>query len=1007
MSRRDIAVILERLSLDHRTSLAEKSCAFLQAVESNGAVKNHPSHAAICIDIAAVQLQIDVSRPALIRLSGAASPLEYSSTLQKLTRLLTGKPAAAGTDSQVDSRKLAQTSSKVGSKSGRSTVTTSVDNRALKENSSSRHSLMRELLTPTTMSCLRQLTVQYGSIELEELVLECLDRFFDVWLKSLPPAQRIHVNYADAKWVGAAFWLCAMARTMTIGKDEENTTEKNADTADKSATSEVLLSTTGKKPTRTAAVKKIGGRGSKELKEIILTAVEHTVRKTELDTTIRLIEDVTQEYLLSLRKARGATNSTAAASSRRRKITSNGDETAKEGGDDNTVPAFEKKAPVAPRQRPQLEQSEETDKHRRMGTKRQVSNVSQLSNASDIDDGQEVHHEEGSSTASTTRSSKPALKRTRLDSQASAGISSSADIMSTTKRGTAARKTLKEATAESQSASQLLNQRRNAGGVYSMIPRVRYEQTRAFAQYQEWRTRMINAALHHSAASVPGPSLITQGKTHVILWAMAEEYVEQARSLCFIATTQPNSQPGWRKRHQDLIFTAIKCLVATVTVESPSMTQLDKAKSRLRLAQILFEETESVERCEEEINKAMAFWIVAGQYSLMLYNWDQAMFYLGKLTPHFGLDELLGSKPTGVAHPLPQSKTQSQGQAQAPSAQQQESCHSNQLRVFFLILYICCMLRSGRISMALTALTALHKALDETRPRDTEELQGIFKIHLKSHSEPSVHQQQHDVLANNVPSPYISIKWMSFSQVYCLTYLLSGICSKADMTQPMKAQLFLIEGIKVVDREFSVNDWGKLEEALEWYGICLDHSLRAQQDPEGYDAKTLAIINSALIYCGERHHNLSKARELQLEARSRHASAPSTSVLCALHILDSWTKDGLITARQHLQEALKLSSVLLNTQLRSLTLLLLGNVYLQAHDEQAEKMLLAGYTQARKTSNHTIAAAAGSCLKDLYLNTSQGIKASKQAQDNKPVQDALQQAFQLNPLAPLLNGTAN
>lgn len=55
MSRRDIAVILERLSLDHRTSLADKACAFLQAVESNRTVKNHPSYAAICIDIAAVQ----------------------------------------------------------------------------------------------------------------------------------------------------------------------------------------------------------------------------------------------------------------------------------------------------------------------------------------------------------------------------------------------------------------------------------------------------------------------------------------------------------------------------------------------------------------------------------------------------------------------------------------------------------------------------------------------------------------------------------------------------------------------------------------------------------------------------------------------------------------------------------------------------------------------------------------------------------------------------------------
>lgn len=50
---------------------------------------------------------------------------------------------------------------------------------------------------------------------------------------------------------------------------------------------------------------------------------------------------------------------------------------------------------------------------------------------------------------------------------------------------------------------------------------------------------------------------------------------------------------------------AIKCLVACVSVESPSMTQLDKAKSRLRLAQVLFEETESIDRSEEEVTKAV------------------------------------------------------------------------------------------------------------------------------------------------------------------------------------------------------------------------------------------------------------------------------------------------------------------------------------------------------------------------------------------------------------------
>ncbi|KAI8597413.1 cohesin loading factor [Dissophora ornata] len=639
---------------------------------------------------------------------------------------------------------------------------------------------------------------------------------------------------------------------------------------------------------------------------------------------------------------------------------------------------------------------------------------------------------------------------------------------------------------------------------------------------------MEKAATSQNAAVTTPEAItdVTPGNTHLILWGLAEEYIDQARSLCFIATTQPSSQPAWRKRHQDLIFCAIKCLAACVSLESPSMTQLDRAKTGLRLAQILFDETESLDRCEEEVNKAiiianriqgstaldiqlrlydlqiqiyiqskkfrlaktilgtasteaatldlhwwtyhfllvrahvcflmndiagslstlnqgaafaekrgdfdlkMAFWIVAGQYSLMLSNWDQAMSYLLKLAPHMGLDEGLKISPNTI-QPAPESSYATATSSSSQQTQQPKLCQSKQLRVFFLILYISCMLRSGGVQKSLAALTALHSALDETRPKDNEELQGIFRISL-NYPKQNVHSQ-HD---QNAPWPHLPIKWMSFSQVYCLTYLLSGICSKADMTQPMKAQQFLIEGIKVVDREFSVNDhatstfsvrrnqrwfsllmmtmlvhlsdvfllkydlasaeetilkatywsqvcgmwevfkWrislsigmtmhlgGQLDEALDWYGICLSHTQGSHQDPEGYEAKTLAIINTALIHCGERFYDLQKVKDLQMEARARHESNMSANIRCALHILDSWTKEALIPARQHLQEALKLSSALMNTQLRSLTLLLLGNVYLQTHDEQAEKMLMTGFVHAEKTGNQIVAAAAGSCLK--------------------------------------------
>ncbi|KAI9236088.1 MAG: cohesin loading factor [Podila humilis] len=642
-------------------------------------------------------------------------------------------------------------------------------------------------------------------------------------------------------------------------------------------------------------------------------------------------------------------------------------------------------------------------------------------------------------------------------------------------------------------------------------------------------------------------SCVAMGKTHLILWAMAEEFIEQARSLCFVATTQPNSQPGWRKRHQNLVTSAIKCLTACVSGESQSMTQLDKAKSRLRLAQILFEETESLERCEDEISKAitmadaiqgvealdiqlqlydlqiqiymetkrfrqakniirmasaeaakhelhawkyqfcltkaklhflmddlagslttlgegatiaekrgdydvkLAFWILGGQYSLMLSNWDQAMFFLQKLSPHMGLEQIHIITPNS---------------GNPPEEIPQPSCESRHLRVLFLILFIFCMLRSGNVAKALVALSALQVGLEETRPRDGDDLQGIFKVALRNAQQTS----------QQVQPMTLSIKWMSFSQVYTLTYLLSGICSKADMTNPAKSQQYLAEGIKVVNREFNVNDYasaaiyvrknqqwfsllmlnmllhladvyllqfdhasaeetllratywckvcnvwdtfkwrislsigmlmhlgGKLDEALTWYGICMSHVESSHKDPEGYDTKSIALINAAIIYCGDRHFDLQRVKSIQMEVKSRYPSSTMTpNITCALHILDSWTVEGLMLARQHLLESLRLSAALQNTQMRSLTLLLLGNVYLQTHDDQAEKMLVTGYLHALKTKNQIVAAAAGSSLKDLYLKTSQGIRASQQAQQNKVVLDVVDQAFQSTLMAPLV-----
>lgn len=383
-------------------------------------------------------MSIEVSRQALILLSGAPSHVTYANALQTLTEFLTGS-------GNKDER-----NSEAGSKSF---VT-----RDLSDNM--RHAHMRKLLSSPTASTLRQLAVQYGSIEMDDLVLECLEQFFDVWVRSLVPAQRVHVVYSHEKWMGAAFWLCAMARNMVAPKEAEDASKDKA----KGSTTTTAAAGSTVKP------KKIGGRQGKELKDMIMAAVGHKVQKKELETTIKLIEEKVPDYFVSLMKPSGGASVVNSTAPRKRKASSNSDtssggglEVITPGGADTSATlgkengsAPENEELSGPSSRRRIKQ-QATDPYQRLGTKRTISNVSQISHTSDVED------DDGESMRQATR---PASKRTKMDVQAGPELSS-AEIMST-KKG-ASRKNLKEVTAASQTASQMLSQRRKTGGIYSMV----------------------------------------------------------------------------------------------------------------------------------------------------------------------------------------------------------------------------------------------------------------------------------------------------------------------------------------------------------------------------------------------------------------------------------------------------------------------------------------------------------------------------------------------------------
>lgn len=332
------------------------------------------------------------------------------------------------------------------------------------DNNNSSHTRIRQLISTTSLTYLRQMAVQYGSIELDELVLEALDRFFPVWSNTLTPAQRAHVKYSDPKWVGAGFWLCAMARNMTV-----KSTEKQGTLEAGPGPGPGTRAGTGNK---SAMEKKIGGRGGKELKEMILTAVEHRVQKAELDKATEIMEDHLQEFLMSLGKpkrgrGRGGGESSTPSTPGKQKASSNiRNITLPDEGEDGTLSPgggstrTMSTATSTSRTRPS---SRHPSAFAGLSAKRQISNVSQLSMASETDDdqGQNGMQDVAEAESSATRPSK----RKKLDSQEVQ--LSSADIMSSKKKPSS--RSLKETTAASQDANRLLSKRRKTGGVYSMV----------------------------------------------------------------------------------------------------------------------------------------------------------------------------------------------------------------------------------------------------------------------------------------------------------------------------------------------------------------------------------------------------------------------------------------------------------------------------------------------------------------------------------------------------------
>ncbi|KAG0262486.1 hypothetical protein DFQ27_002315 [Actinomortierella ambigua] len=528
MSRRDIITLLERLSLDHRASLAEKACSYLLSVESNRAIKSHPSHAAICVDIAAEQLDIEVSRQALVRMSGAPSPVAYNSTLQIIRRQLLGdrasSTAVAASPNSATTAFSSPSSSSSTATFHHTTSSTDYGASGGGGGTSSAHQAIVELITMDNFSILRQLSIKRGSMELDRLVLECLSQFFDKWVAALTPAQRAHVDYADLKWVGAAFWLCSLARQRQVKAPESVSSAAVAVAVSTTATEDPTASIQQQDGDKqkaappvaataaAAAPKRLGGKGAKELKEMVLDMLQHRVTTKEFDKTIKLMEDTVSDYLLSLgvqkrpasggaKKATGTRTATATGG-RKRKATdqeSEGGSTPAsaassdtEASKTSTVSAAKMSA-KSPSPISSSYDTAATTPIRRAGigaaaiaTKRTISNVSDISL-------------EGGMTAALERESEDSTMATTARVEVVLSTPSSSALPPTAKRArmegggrvTKSRATSSSSSVTKASSAPSATTERRTGNVFTMIPRVKYQQTKAYQHYVEWRKQIL------------------------------------------------------------------------------------------------------------------------------------------------------------------------------------------------------------------------------------------------------------------------------------------------------------------------------------------------------------------------------------------------------------------------------------------------------------------------------------------------------------------------------------
>ncbi|CAH1762678.1 1909_t:CDS:10 [Entrophospora sp. SA101] len=293
------------------------------------------------------------------------------------------------------------------------------------------------------------------------------------------------------------------------------------------------------------------------------------------------------------------------------------------------------------------------------------------------------------------------------------------------------------------------------------------------------------------------------------------------------------------------------------------------------------------------------------------------------------------------------------------------------LYLHFSLLYITYHMHTGNMKLAAERLSEVHHILDSNSLNDinVDGSTGETTIHISPVSESSLslsypnNNDKSSTTSQNLP---LKICWLSNSQIYALTFLISGICNRGD-TATMKSTMFLTEGLKIVEQN----------------GLSLQEIIKSKKFYINLKAYMLQYLIDVYLLRSE-FTEAEKTLAQLMNWSNIHNLWPQfhINIIIALGMINQFIGKPIIATefykaaekvtyqhycrRQSLLESLKISTSLFNNQLKALTLSVLGTLFKVTQNDQAEKMLTSSYTLSKNARNNIGCLISGRLLEEIY-----------------------------------------